>query len=222
MQPSPAPSILRSSRWYIAAAHTVFANVDVSQVFVSFGIGDLIGAIVLGKMSDRGGVWRRKGIITIGAPVFCFCASGPDVHRQGCCPMSLPSFSLSFSRGSRLSLFAKWLTPIQHKREIEPVFPTLGPGKSVSWLLYVIGILYGVTGLFYHSDHTHSDSLTPDAAWNTQIYASFGILHPTESRVVFTIYQVARFLLTLAASIRADWTANWRDRWIRHAPRSIS
>lgn len=56
-----------------------------------------------------------------------------------------------------------------------PQFPSwTPPAQATSWLSYVVAALYGLT----------------DAAFQTQIYATLGLLHPTEGRVSFMLFQI--------------------------------
>ncbi len=59
------------------------------------------------------------------------------------------------------------------------MFPGWVPrSKATSWLVYFAALLYGLT----------------DAAWQTQIYATFGLLYPNEGRVLFMIFNIAQQL----------------------------
>ena len=58
-----------------------------------------------------------------------------------------------------------------------PLFPSWLPNvQATSWLSYVVSVLYGLA----------------DAAYQTQIFATLGLLYPTEGRVTFMLFQISQ------------------------------
>ena len=116
-------------------------------------------------------------------------------RRAGVCRKLIVTFgSACYALALGLTFYMKRLA--QTGDVVYPQFPGWLPGaQSTSWLSYLVAVLYGLT----------------DAAYQTQVYATLGLLYPKEGRVMFMLFQIfqqlggiAGFALPLVLDLSAS------------------